>query len=208
MANIKPLFFILLMIAIQNGPIWMLNPTEVCNNIETECAGSYNKNNVYKIKCSKLNCTNEYNIKCNNDHCGKTVKACKDFRKIYISAFTNFEPVQFRKNLRHFKSIKKCHFQTKSVWKSSDHCLNELKCFQKNKIASRVNFITFHTQSKCQCSGKHTYECFHGNKFYCSINEKKCQRLKKIKNETKHLKHVKNCKTKATYYEKNYSLFG
>jgi hypothetical protein len=208
MFNLEILFLILFISLNQSRTIWMLNPVEVCNNIETECVGSYNKND-YRVKCNILNCTGNFNWKCSNDHCGKSKKACKELKDLRIMVSFIDKPIEFGKNLRLFKSIRNCEFQARNEWKSSDHCLNEEKCIQKTKIPSRVNnILEFDQKIFCQCSGKHTYECFHGNKFYCSINEKKCQRLKMIKNETKHLKHVKNCKTKATYYEKNYSLFG
>jgi len=127
-----------------------LKPTDLCNNIQEECIGSYDLNQKYKVKCKSVKCQGKFSFKCSGiNKCAVNKKDCEAYSFLSYSlnlpklkAFIN--EGQLRTNTENkkeklklfYESIEKCP-SIPYEWKPSDVCINGIHCLTQKTIPMR-----------------------------------------------------------------------
>ena len=142
---------------------------DFCLATDLECVGQYIS------KCEKI-CPKNYAYICNDGtFCSTSLKNCNelDARSSRLSSlYYHYKEFNFK------QKIKKCPIESFRL-KQTDFCLNDKVCVEDQLIISRLRFTLQKRNVTCSClKEKHSFKC---GKDFCTINNKVCTSLKKIK---------------------------
>ena len=145
-------FLLLILLLIKT--ILSLKPTDLCNNIQEECKGSYDHNQKYQVKCERFKCQGKYNFQCDFNKCAMSKKNCDEYNflsysinleklKSYMGRYTFINDEQVSKNENERKKLKLFYQRIENCpgiiyeWKASDICINGLHCIAQKIVPMR-----------------------------------------------------------------------
>ena len=156
---------------------------QICIRSKQECKGHYDSKNNYLIKCEKYECQKEFNQSCGLNYCSLSEQSCENFNnlraKILARKNKQLNGIKDYKNL--ILNAKKCPFIDEKL-KTSDVCIRNKICVQKNLVTYPSGVVKFYRKIDCKCNEEHSYVC---QLDYCSKNENKCDQFKLIKADSK-----------------------
>ncbi len=201
-------FLLLILLLIKT--ILSLKPTDLCNNIQEECKGSYDHNQKYQVKCERFKCQGKYNFQCDFNKCAMSKKNCDDYTRFAYYLRLQNEFISQMSQYKYYSSIENQSFYKKQgqklilfnqhigicpviqyKWKPSDVCINGLKCFEKIKILKGFGYNYYKKPADCKCPSSHSFQCGKiSSKFICSVNQGACETIKGLKT----LFGIQNCR--------------
>ncbi len=133
-----------------------LKSSDFCLMKKSECSGTYDSNDKYKVVCNKLKCIGSHRFFCSlSEHnhepiCSTSETQCQKLKHLKREAHS-LRMLKFRLSVKKIyeirsdtlieinKKMKAC-FIPQHVWKPSDMCLNKIKCQEICKFL----FLNFH----------------------------------------------------------------
>lgn len=172
-----------------------LKTSDLCSTQENHCRLSKQDNKT--IECRRRTCTPEFNFRCGDNHCTVDEASCSSFLFLNYSLKALMLPKVGRSSIlenrsKVFKlllaSIPPCKWTNLSKWKLADVCMSGNRCFFKQRLPVRYNYLNIFNVIKCPCKTRALkYEC--GDSF-CTRDKIACDGLR-LFNSTFNISEIK-----------------